>query len=499
MKIAVAGFQHETNTFAGTVSTRSDFDRPGGWPPFCVGEEMRAIIAKAGTPASGAMAAATESSVEIVPLLWCIGLPSGPVEDDAFENIAQDLCGRFRTALADGIDALYLDLHGAMATPSWQDAEGELLARLRRIAPAPFPIAVSFDLHGNISEAMVRDCTLLDCYKTYPHTDLKDTGARVMTRLIALLRGAPAPVLAYRAVPYLASINDQCTFVEPTHGLLALGDMLEAHEQIDCVSQFFGFPLADIRDAGPAIVVQGSDRQAVEKAADTMLARWIEAESQFATSLLSADQGVAEALRLAAGEGIGPVVIADTQDNPGGGGTGDTTGMLRALLAHDAKGAVLVHIADAAACDAAHQAGEGATIDIAIGASLSAHHGAPVEGPWKVLRLGSGSFTGVGPMYRGNPIALGPVALLERDGVKVIVASRKMQASEPGLLLHLGLVPEEVPILMLKSSIHFRGAYQTMARAIIPAIAPGAVEADLSRLQYRHALRKPARSVSPKA
>src|SRR5690606_32845601 len=118
--------------------------------------------------------------------------------------------------------------------------------------------------------------------------------------------------------------------------------------------------------------------------------------------------------------------------------------------------------------------------DIAIGASLSGQYGAPVDGPWKVLRLGSGSFTGVGPMYRGNPIALGPVALLERDGVKVIVAPRKMQASEPGLLLHLGLAPEDVPILVLKSSVHFRGAYQTIARAIIPAIAPGAVEADLS-------------------
>lgn len=495
MKIAIAGFQHETNSFAGTVARRSDFDRPGGWPPFCAGDEMLEIISKSGTPAAGAIRAAHEAAVEIIPLLWCIGLPSGPVEDEAFNDIAGDICLRFRDALAQGAQALYLDLHGAMVTPSWPDAEGELLRRLRKIAPRPFPIAASFDLHGNISEPMVRDCTLLDCYRTYPHTDLRDTGARVMQRLIGVLEGAPQPLVAFRAVPYLASINDQCTFVEPTRGLLAVAAELEKDAAIDCISQFFGFPLADVPDAGPSIVVQGYDQRAVDTAADQMLAKWLEAEPKFATRLLSASEAVVEAIRLAAGDGTGPVVIADTQDNPGGGGTGDTTGMLRALVDGQAKGAVMVHIADADACAAAHAAGEGATIDVALGGKSSPQYGAPVEGPWTVLRLGSGAFTGVGPMYRGNPIALGPVALLERDGVKVIIAPRKMQASEPGLLLHLGLHPEELPILVVKSSVHFRGAYQAMARAIIPALAPGAVEADLSRLPYQHAVRKPARSL----
>lgn len=496
LKIAVAGFQHETNSFAGTVAARTDFDRPGGWPPFCRGEDMARIISAAGSPASGAIAAASEKGVEIMPLLWCMSLPSGPVEDAAFEEIVDEICARFRVALAAGAQALYLDLHGAMATASWHDAEGELLARLRRIAPAPFPIAASFDLHGNISEAMMQACTLMDCYRTYPHTDLTETGARVMNRLIEHMNGRPAPILAYRAVPYLASINDQCTFVEPTRGLLAAAAVREADERIDCVSQFFGFPLSDIADAGPSIIVQGSDRDAVESVADVMLAKWIEAEPKFATRLLPSDEAVAEAIRLSNGTGTGPVIVADTQDNPGGGGTGDTIGILRALLDGNAEGAVLVHISDADACEAAHEAGEGAVLERGIGAGQSARYGAPIEGPWTVLKLGSGSFTGIGPMYKGNPIALGPVALVARNGVRVIVAPRKMQASEPGLLFHLGLDPAEIPILVVKSSVHFRGAYQRMARAIIPAIAPGAVEADLSRLSYRFARRRLAQSMA---
>lgn len=494
MKIAAAGFQHETNSFAGTTASRRDFDAPGGWPPFSTGADMARIMASSGAPMAGALAVAATEGVEVLPLLWCIGLPSGPVEDAAFDDIAEDICTRFRAALAEGAEALYLDLHGAMATPSWPDAEGELLARLRRIAPKPFPIGVSFDLHGNISGGMVRDCTLLDCYRTYPHTDLKETGARVFGRLVAAVRTGTAPAMAWRPVPYLASINDQCTFVEPTRGLLAAVDEIARTARVDCISQFFGFPLADVPDAGPSIVVQAEDAAAAEAAADALRDSWIAAEPAFATRLLPAADAVAEALELARGPGHGPVVIADTQDNPGGGGTGDTTGMLAALIAGGAAGALLVHIADADTAAVAHAAGEGATLDLRLGAGLSARFGAPVQGPWKVLRLGSGSFTGVGPMYRGNAIALGPVALLEHAGVRVIVAPRKMQASEPGLLLHLGVTPEDLPILVVKSSVHFRGAYQQMARAILPALAPGAVAADLSRLPYRHAQRRPAGS-----
>ncbi|MGE4325961.1 MAG: M81 family metallopeptidase [Pseudodonghicola sp.] len=497
MKIAVAGFQHETNSFAGRTSPRSDFDSPGGWPAFCRGAEMARIMRDTGTPMAGALRQAEAEGVEVLPILWCIGLPSGPVEDAAFDDIAGEICAGVEAARAAGAEALYLDLHGAMATISWPDAEGELLRRLRAIVPAPFPIAASFDLHGNISDAMVRDLTLLDCYRTYPHVDLKDTGARVMTRLISHLRGAAAPALAYRPVPYLVPANEQCTLLEPTRGLLAAAEALIGDTPgLEVVTQFFGFPLADVPDAGPSIIAQAGDLATAEAAADRMLDLWIAAEGDFSTERLPADAAVSEALRLAAGPGQGPVVIADTQDNPGGGGSGDTTGMLLALLQAGARGAVMVHIADEAACLAAHAAGVGGLVEQPIGAGLSADFSPPVPGPWRVEALGSGSFTGIGPMYHGNPIALGPVALLEREGVKVIVAPRKMQASEPGLLLHLGIVPEEQPILVLKSSVHFRGSYQQMAQAILLAIAPGRVESDLSTLDYRLARRRPAKSAA---
>lgn len=494
MKIAVAGFQHETNSFAGSTTPRSDFDTPGGWPALCRGQDLLDTMRLSGTPMAGALAVADAEGAGVLPLLWCIGLPSGPVEDAAFDDIANEICARFRIALGNGAQALYLDLHGAMATVTRPDAEGALIARLREIAPAPFPIAASFDLHGNISGQMVQDLTLLDCYRTYPHVDLRETGARVMTRLIAHLRGEPAPAMVWRPVPYLVPANEQCTLVQPTRDLLAQAEsLIEAASGLSEISQFFGFPLADVPDAGPSIVAQAVDRLTAATAADAMLDMWLAAEGRFFTRKLPAADAVAEAMALAAGPGNGPVMIADTQDNPGGGGTGDTTGMLRALLAGGARGAVLVHLADAPACAAAHAAGVGGVINLDIGGGASARFGAPVPGPWHVVALGSGSFTGIGPMYRGNAIALGPVALLEQASVRVIIAPRKMQASEPGLLLHLGLDPQTLPIIVVKSSVHFRGAYQDMARAILTATAPGLVESNLARLAYRQATRPPAR------
>lgn len=495
MRIAVAGFQHETNSFVVGTASLADFQSPGGWPKFTRGESLVADMASTAAPMAGALAAALQEQVEIVPLLWCMALPSGPVEDAAFEAIAGEIVERLRQALrAAPIDGIYLDLHGAMITESIDDAEGELLRRLRAVTPAPLPLVCSLDLHANVSAAMVERATLLDTYKTYPHVDMKETGARAMRRLIAIARDGRAPHKAFRPLPFLTPIDAQCTLAEPARMLVARGDELERRGEAQCVSQFFGFPLADIADAGPSLVVYVREAEGctntADALADTLTDTWLRSEGAFGRRLPDAAEAVA--LALAEQAGAGPVIIADTQDNPGGGGTGDTTGLLAALLDAGAAGAVVVHIADEPAARAAHAAGIGGSIDMPLGGRADARYGPPVAGPFRVLALGDGDFIGVGPMYGGNRITLGPVALLEKNGVRVIVAPRKMQASEPALLHHLGLRPQDIAILAVKSSVHFRGAYQAMARRIIVATAPGAVCADLALLPYRKARRRVA-------
>ena len=485
-RIAIAGFQHETNTFVATPTAYPDFARGSTWPPLCRGEAMLERLAHASPPASGAVRAARDAGVAVVPILWAMAYPSGRVTDDAFDRIAADIVRGLAVAHAEApLDGVYLDLHGAMVTASFEDGEGELLRRIREVLPAAVPIAVSLDLHANLSAAIVAQSDLVDIYRTYPHIDMAATGARALTRLLQLVRGeVPRPAKALRRPPFLVALTWQCTLAEPAMSLYRAHIDADGGENLPWVSAAMGFPLADIADNGPALLVHAADQATADTLADRLLARWLDAEPALDGAVLDAAAVVAEAKRLAAGPGTGPVVVADTQDNPGGGGSGDTPGLLRALVDQRAEGALLVHIADVETTAQAHGVGPGGRFAARIGGKVDPAFGPPVEGDVEVLAVGDGRFVGIGPMYRGNQADLGPCARLRLGVVEIIVAERKAQASEPALLHHLGVDPATVAILALKSSVHFRAAYQDMARAVLVATAPGPVTADLRELRY---------------
>ncbi|MGE0420365.1 MAG: MlrC C-terminal domain-containing protein, partial [Acetobacteraceae bacterium] len=193
-------------------------------------------------------------------------------------------------------------------------------------------------------------------------------------------------------------------------------------------------------------------------------------------------QAVAEAMRMT-GAAAGPIVLADTQDNPGGGGHGDTTELLAELVRQGAKGAVVCLINDSESAAACHAAGEGATISLSLGGKSD---GLPFACTARVEKLTDGAFTLTGPMGKGNPGNLGPTALIDVEGVRVIVTTRKMQALDQAIIRHVGIEPKDCPILALKSSVHFRADFTPIAGAIIVAIAPGPVVADPAVLNFRH-------------
>lgn len=501
-RIAVLGLQHETNSFVPGRTEWEDFLAPGGWPPMSRGAEVPANLAGTGVATAGALAeAARHADVAAVPVFWSLALPGPPVSDAAFARLTDEIAAGLRAALDDGpLDGVFAEMHGAMATESDDDPEASLAAAIRAVVGPHVPLALACDLHGNVSDRFVEAATLVEAYRTYPHVDMKRTGERAMARLLALLAGAPAPSFAVARPPFQVALTWQCTLSGPGARVAQEAERLMAADPALAIAQFLGFPLADVPDAGPAILAQHPDPAAAGAAAGRLDALWRSLEAQFDGPIPDAADAVAEAMRVASGPGTGPVVVADTQDNPGGGGPGDTTGLLSALLAARAEGAVLVHVADAEAAAAAHAAGVGATIDVAVGGRALPETGAPVPGPWRVEALAAGPFTGEGPMYRGARIDLGRLARLSQDGVHVIVAEKRMQASEPALPRRLGIEPADARILCVKSSVHFRGAYQDMARAVIVARAPGPVTADLCELPARRQTRPPAgRSSRPRA
>lgn len=483
MRIAVAGFQHETNTFGTDITEAEAFVAPSGWPRQLRGNELLTELPGTSVATAGALDRLAKSDATIVPLFWTIALPSGPVRHSAYEAIASEILDRLAAALP--VDGVFLELHGAMATTEDGDAEGDFLTRVRALVGPDVPISVALDLHCNLSARMVEAADALCAYLTYPHIDMADTGVRAIQTLLDLCDGAPRPAKAFRQLPYLLPLVAQATGADPVARLYAA-----AARTCGRVMLTMGFPLADVADAGPAIATFAPSQPEAAALADEMLDGWLAAEAEFNARLYAPDEAVARAK--AAKSPLGPVVIADVQDNPGGGGSNDTTGLLRALIDGGAEGALLVHIADPEALSAAQSAGEGATLSTGVGGKTDPETGAPVPGPWTVLALRDGNFTGEGPMYGGAAIRMGPVALLEHNGVRVIVAGQRMQASEPGLIRHLGLSPEDLPILCVKSSVHFRGAYQDMAADILLAAAPGLVQMDLASLTYRNSRRRPA-------
>ncbi|HTZ38452.1 MAG TPA: M81 family metallopeptidase [Stellaceae bacterium] len=495
-RIAVGGFQHETNTFAPLRATWADFERADAWPGYVRGPELFEAVQGVNIPIAGAVEALRALGHELVPLSWCSAPPSSYVEEAAYEKVVGALLEDLAAATEQGpLDGLYLDLHGAMVAEHHEDGEGELLRRVRGLVGERLPIVASLDFHTNMTREMVRHASAMVGYKTYPHVDMAATGGRAARLLDRLIRDKRPLAKAFRQVDFLIPLVWQCTLADPTKGVFDLIDEIErggapggtTHNQgIVSITHTPGFPPADIAECGPALVVYGDDQETAEAAADRILAAIRAREGDFAGRLYSADEAVEEALRLAR-SATKPVVLADIQDNPGAGGTSDTVGLLRALIAHKAAGAAIGLIVDEAAAAAAHAAGEGALLPCGVGAKVGYAGETPVEARWRVTRVASGEFTGTGPMYGGARFHIGPMAVVtdEDSGVSAVLAARRVQAIDQAQFRHVGIEPTAVPILGLKSTVHFRADFQPIAEAVLCVLSPGAHVSDPVELPYK--------------
>ena len=490
MRIAIGGFHHETNTFAPTKASYEMFERADGWPGLCRGGAIAAATAGANLPIAGFIGTAGSMGHDFAPLVWANASPSAHVREDAYERIAGMMIEDLRNA--GPVDAVYLDLHGAMVTEHLDDGEGELLRRVRAVVGDGTPLVASLDLHANVTPQMVGLSDALVVFRTYPHVDMAGTGART-ARLLDRIARTGRPAKAFRQIPFLIPLTWQCTLIEPARSLY---DGLGAREEgpVASVSIAGGFPLADIPDCGPSVLAYADGGVSAERAAESLARAVNEARPGFAGRIWTAGEAVDHAL---SSTGPGPVVIADTCDNPGGGGDGDTTGLLRALVSRGAEGAVLGLLIDPEAAAAAHAAGTGARLSLELGGRSGIADDAPLGIDAVVRRLGDGRFTCTGPFYGGNAMELGGMALLEiNGGVLVAVASRKVQAADQAMFRHLGVEPSEVGILVLKSSVHFRADFGPVAREVLVAAAPGPVAADPGDLTFRKL--RPGVAQSPK-
>ena len=475
-RIAIGGFLHETNTFAPSKATLDDFRSGGGAGRMVEGEEVIARTESINAGIAGVIERGRAEGWDMIPTLFAATSPSARVTEEAFETITNRIMELVKAAMP--LDGVFMDLHGAMVTEHFDDGEGEFLRRLREVVGPDVPVAVTLDLHANVTPLMMDRADLLETYRTYPHVDMTETGRRAAASLVKMLGGARFPK-AFLQAPYLSAIAWQCTDLDPAKRLYALLDSLVDGEAVEAVSFNMGFPAADFADCGMSVAAYGAG---AETAAKTLMAAVEAAEADFAGKVWSPEDGVAEAMRLARGASK-PVIISDTQDNPGAGADSDTTGMLKALIAAGAT-ASIGNLYDPESAAAAHAAGEGATVRLSLGAKSNWPGDTPLEADFVVEKLSDGIFPAKGPYYLGRMMQMGKSARLRIGDVSVVVVSAKAQMADREMFRQVGIDPEDQPLLVVKSSVHFRADFAPIAETILVCAAPGPMAVDPATLPW---------------
>ena len=479
MRFFIGMLAHETNTFSSIPTDRRQFEahdlRYGG--------ELLEAYRDTGTCLGGMIAAAQALNIALAPSLAATASPAGRVTKEFYAEARDRLLADLKTA--GPLDGVLLDLHGAMVVEGLDDGEGDLL-RAVRAAVGTLPIAVTLDFHANVTRAMVEAATLLHGYKTYPHIDMDARGREATARLREVVAGRLRPTVAFRQPPLLPPIAGQLTVRGPMRRLYDLADAMERRPRVISVSVFAGFPLADIHDAGLSIYVATNGDQALADALADELAdtAWTH-RREFLHSAVPVETAVARALAASAR----PVVLADIADNTGGGAGGDTTEILRELLRVRATETTVACICDPEAAAACVAAGGGAGVTLPVGGKIDPAHGAPLLLSGRVRTVSDGRFVYKGPMLRGLAGNVGPTAVLEVDGVKIVLISRRRQTLDPEMIRFVGIEPERERVLVVKSTIHYRAAFEPLAREIIEVDAPGLSSSNLARFAFAHVRR----------
>jgi len=483
--IAIAGFQHETNTFSPDLATYAEFMKEDGWPGLTEKSDIIPRLKNMNLPMAGFIeAVSVNKNILLHPIVWASAEPCGYVTQDAFDKIAAKICDGI--AEIKSLDGIYLDLHGAMVTQNYQDGEGELLRRIRQLVGPSLPIVVSLDLHANISPAMVELSSAIAIFRNYPHLDMARSGARAYTLLQHLSAGKPLQKTMHQ-LPFLVPLTSQCTDLEPCKSIYKnLEQLNNTDESLISLDFALGFPAADTYDCGPCVVAYGTDQQTVDTAINTMTAIVLEQEAALSQTLFSADTAAKKATL----NNSQLVVIADAQDNPGAGATSNTTGVLRALLKHKAKQAYVAVLNDVEVTTQAHKQGLGSRFRAELGGQNDVFNDQPLKCELEVCQLADGDFEFEGEMYHGITAHVGPMALLkvieEGSDVYVITGINRLQCLDLAIFKHLNVDPQTASIIAVKSSVHFRADFSPIANEILIVASPGHHPCELETVLYKH-------------
>jgi microcystin degradation protein MlrC len=490
MKLVLAMMKHETNTFSPIVTDAARFAARG------LHRGQAAIDAYANTrlPLAVYLQLAKEYGADVVVPMAADASPGGLVTAETYEQIVTPILD----AVKAGCDGCLLDLHGAMVTETSQDGEGTLLERIRQLAP-DLPIAVTLDLHCNLTQKMVDNCTALIGYKTYPHVDMHVVAEHVGRIVLEYMTGTrPKPVMAWRQLPLLSQTLAQGTDDEPMRSIIAAARAEEV-AGVPAVTVFGGFALADVRDAGTSVITVGDDAAQAEAAAERIAGMAWARRDVFVYRHRDLSETVAEAKH--AGALGGPIVLLDHADNCGSGGTQDVMKVIGEVLRQGLDDVAVGAVWDPRAVEVMQQAGVGATVTLELGGKSAMPAlglaGTPLTLTGTVCALTDGEWIVRGPMYHGVTVRMGPTAVLDVDGrMQIVVVSRHHEPWDVGVFTSVGIDPAAKRFLLLKSRIHYRAGFAPLAKATFTLDGEGVTTSDNNVLHYQN-VRRPVYPLDP--
>lgn len=482
MRLFTATLAHETSPFSPIPTSLQSFRRGLLHRPSrgeIVDGRLEAIEC-------GLTAQAQKRGHDVVEGLGAAATPSGLLIQADYEAMRDEILDDLRKAMP--VDAVALFLHGAQMAHGYDDCEGDLLSRVRALVGPDIPVGVEFDLHGNVTQAMVDAATFLVACREYPHTDFPERAAELLDLLERTVAGDIHPVTVMRRVPVLGIFH---TTREPMKSFVAGMKAREAAPEVLSISAAHGFPWADTTHAGAAIIVTtNGDLPLAETNAEALADAFFEIRAEAGVPVTSVDAALDEAQQ----SHTGLTVVADTADNAGGGAAGDSTYMLQALLDRGiGKGAAIGMIWDPQAVALAFDAGEGGALTLRIGGKTSALSGMPID-----LDVTVRALTENGRQIAfGTEQPLGRMARVETaGGLSIVLGSYREQVHSPEAFLSVGLDPAMLKLLVVKSAQHFHARFQPIAERILYAVAPGVTSVDFRTFAYRH-LQRPIWPLDP--
>jgi microcystin degradation protein MlrC len=482
MKIVIAMMKHETNTFS---PVKTDWKRFENWGAY-FGEKALSVYENTGMPMAAYIDLARDRGAEIVTPVAAEAMPSGPVATDAYSIMSDAICEEIDR----GCDLVLLDLHGAMVAESTMDGEGTLLERIRNISP-DLPIGVTCDFHCNLTPKMVDNCTALIGYKTYPHVDMYRVGKQLGQIVLDAYDGKCKPIMSHQHPPMLTHTLKQGTDDQPTKSIIRTCLDAEKVEGVLAATFFGGFSLADTPNTGAStLVVTDADKNLAENTSRKIADLAWQQRDEFVYHCGDLGASIKQAGALT----DYPVILLDHEDNCGSGGTQDVMAVIKAISQQGLKDVAVAAVYDPEAVKEMQKQGVGSNIMVSLGGKIDMPsvrlRGKSLLLEGRVRALTDGHWTVYGPMYTGVEVDMGPTALFETNGIKIIVVSRHHEPWDIGVFTSVGIQPQHEKFLLLKSRIHYRAGFGDLARNTLLCDGEGVTTSRYDLLTYKN-LKRP--------